>query len=106
MERRYSEQTAAELRAEIAALTEKARKAEQMGIVNEAAVLERKITLAKAYLLNPNDFKPEETYELEGDPGSLFKISYMNGRFAWGYRNNNEQLEAFPISMLINKQEK
>ncbi|WP_245947532.1 YfhH family protein [Bacillus taeanensis] len=103
MERRYSEHTPEELRAEIASLTEKARKAEQMGIVNEAAVLERKITLAKAYLLNPDDFKSEETYELEGDPGSFFTISYLNGRFAWGYRNQNEKLEAFPISMLINK---
>ena len=37
-------------------LHEKARKAEQMGMVNEFAVYERKAVLAKAYLLNPDDF--------------------------------------------------
>ena len=45
-----------ELHQEIAQLHEKARKAEQMGIVNEFAVLERKAIMAKSYLLNPDDF--------------------------------------------------
>lgn len=55
-----------ELKQEIATITEKARKAEQLGIVNEFAVLERKAIMAKAYLLNPKDFKPGELYEIEG----------------------------------------
>ncbi len=58
MDKRYSQMTPHELQTEIAGLTEKARKAEQMGIVNELAVLERKITMAKAYMLNPEDFRP------------------------------------------------
>lgn len=53
MEKRYSEMTASELQREIGLLTEKARKAEQIGIVNELAVHERKIAMAKAYLLDP-----------------------------------------------------
>lgn len=104
MEKRYSEFSEYELRQEIATLNDKARKAEQMGMINELAVYERKIAMAKAYLLNPEDFKAGETYELQGAEGTLFKISYMNGVFAWGYRDGNEkEEEAFPISMLVRK---
>ncbi|MCM3585687.1 YfhH family protein [Mesobacillus maritimus] len=100
-EKRYSQLTAQELKQEIATLTEKARKAEQLGMVNEYAVLERKMAMAKAYLLNPDDFKPGDVYEIDGDPGSYFKIEYMNGVFAWGNRlNHPEKEEALPISLL------
>ncbi|RAS78564.1 YfhH family protein [Priestia endophytica] len=101
MEKRYSEYTEYELRQEISQLGEKARKAEQLGIVNEYAVLERKMVLAKAYLLNPDHFKPEEVYEIEGDPGRYFKIDYLNGVFAWGVRTDEpHKEEALPISLL------
>lgn len=110
MERRYSDYTYEELRQEVAELTEKARKAEQMGMVNEYAVHERKIIMAKSYMLNPGEFSAGETYELEGDPEHTFFIDYMNGVFAWGYRKNHagekvteEKEEALPISMLGTK---
>jgi hypothetical protein len=100
-EKRYSAMTEHELRQEIAMLQEKARKAEQMGMVNEFAVLERKVQMARAYLLEPTSFKPGEIYELAGDPGHFFKIDYMNGVFAWGYRlDGNGKEEALPISVL------
>ena len=100
-EKRYSEMTEHELTQEIAMLKEKARKAEQMGMVNEFGVLERKAQMARAYLINPDSFKPGEIYEIEGDPGHYFKIDYMNGVFAWGYRlNGNGAEEALPISLL------
>ncbi|HEY4552766.1 MAG TPA: YfhH family protein [Bacillaceae bacterium] len=100
-EKRYSHMTEYELKQEIARLTEKARKAEQLGIVNEFAVYERRVQMAKAYLLNPDDFKPGEIYAIEGDPGTYFKIDYMNGVFAWGYRlNGTGKQEALPISLL------
>jgi hypothetical protein len=100
-EKRYSQLTDHELREEIAKLQEKARKAEQMGMINEFAVLERKIVMARAYLSDPNMFSPGEIYEIEGDPGSYFKIDYIEGVFAWGYRmNGNGKNEALPISML------
>ncbi|MCH1627528.1 YfhH family protein [Fredinandcohnia quinoae] len=101
-EKRYSQMSEYELNQEIANLKEKARKAEQLGMPNELAVLERKAAMAKAYLLNPDDFKPGEEYEIDGDPGHYFKISYMNGVFAWGHRvgqEDNEE-EALPISLL------
>jgi len=102
MQKRYSEMTEYELKTEIAQLKEKARKAEQFGIVNEYAVLERKIAMAKAYLLDPNDFKPGEIYEIEGDPGEKFKIEYLNGVFAWGHRLSTPlKEEALPISLLV-----
>lgn len=77
----------------------KQKKAEQLGYMNEFAVHERRKLLAQAYLLNPKDYVPGESYQMiEGD--SSFQISYLNGYFAWGYRDNTSSLEAVPISML------
>jgi hypothetical protein len=102
-ERRYSDMNEYELKQEIASLNEKARKAEQMGMVNEFAVLERKVIMAKAYLLNPEDFTPGKIYELNGAPGSYFKVEYLNGVFAWGFRLDGDgKEEGVPISMLKN----
>ncbi|MFK2826175.1 YfhH family protein [Bacillus sp. B190/17] len=99
--KRYSEMTEVELRQEIGRLKERARKAEQLGVVNEFAVLERKALMAEAYLMNPADFTPGERYEIKGDPGAYFKVDYMNGVFAWGYRvGGDEKEEGLPISML------
>ncbi len=102
MEKRLSEMSEFELKQEIANLSEKARKAEQLGMMNEFAVYERRVLIAKAYLLNPDDFKPGETYEMTVEK-STFRISYMNGYFAWGYRNGGAALEAVPISLLVLK---
>jgi hypothetical protein len=52
-------------------------------------------------LLDPAWFKPGQIYEIEGAPGTFFKIDYINGVFAWGYRLNGDgKDEALPISML------
>ncbi len=100
-EKRYSEMAEVELKQEIARLREKARKAEQLGIVNEFAVYERRATMAQAYLLNPDEFKPGKLYELKTDPGQYFKVEYMNGVFAWGYRISGDgKEEGIPISLL------
>lgn len=104
MEKRYSEMTEHELRQEITTLNDKAKKAEQMGMVNELAVYERKALMAKSYLLDPADYKPGESYELNDGEGTKFTISYMNGIFAWGYREGSDRQkeeEAFPIALLI-----
>lgn len=108
MDKRYSEYTIEELREEVGILKQKAQKAEQMGNVSEYAVYDRKMQMVLAYMLNPEDFKKGETYELEGDPGHTFEISYINGVFAWGYRINllgqkHEEQEALPISVLSKK---
>lgn len=100
-DKRYSEMSTYEIQQEISVLNDKARKAEQLGMINEYAVLERKIVMAKSYLLNPSSYKPGEVYEIEGAPGQYFKIDYMNGVFAWGFRlGASEKEEALPISML------
>jgi hypothetical protein len=100
-EKRYSQMSTYELQQEISQLNEKARKAEQMGMVNEFAVLERKAIMAKSYLIEPSTIKENELYEIEGAPGSYFKVQYLNGVFAWGFRvGGNTDEEALPISML------
>ncbi len=100
-EKKYSEMTNEELKQEIALMKEKARKAEQLGMVNEFAVMERRAVMAEAYLLNPSDFKPGEIYAVTGAPGTYFKIDYLKGVFAWGYRlNGSGEEEALPISLL------
>ena len=108
MDQRYSEFTVEQPREEIGQLQEKAQKAAQMGNVSEYAVYERKIQVAYSYTLNPEDFKSGETYEIDGDPGYLFKITYINGVFAWGHRINlvgqqHEKEEALPISVFGKK---
>ncbi len=101
-QKRYSDMTKYELNTEIAQLKEKARKAEQLGMVNEYAVLERKIAMAKAYLLDPSSFHSGEIYNIDGSSGEQFKIEYLNGVFAWGYRLSTPlKEEALPISLLI-----
>ncbi|GEK34637.1 YfhH family protein [Kurthia sibirica] len=106
MEKKYSDMTPTELRELIAVLREKARKAEQLGIINEFAVYERKAILASAFLLKPEDFKIGEIYRIQADPGVFFKIDYLKGVYAWGYRlGGNVQIEAIPISMLIDVKE-
>ncbi|WP_040224924.1 YfhH family protein [Bhargavaea cecembensis] len=102
-EKSYSEMTEHELRSEIARLKEKARKAEQLGIVNEFAVYQRKAVMAQAYLIDPSTIIPGEVYRIHGDEGNFFKVDYLKGRFAWGYRLGGDlNLEALPISMLGN----
>lgn len=100
--KKYSEMTEAELRTEIGLLKEKARKAEQLGIINEFAVYERKAILASSFLLDPADFKAGEIYRVEGDPGVFFKVDYLKGVYAWGYRlGGHVEEEAIPIAMLV-----
>lgn len=100
-DKRYSLMTTYELQQELSHLHEKARKAEMMGMVNEFAVLERKAIMVKAYMLDPKDFKKGEIYGIQGDTGSYFKVAYINGVFAWGYRlNGSGKEEAVPISVL------
>mgnify|MGYP001243165775 CR=1 FL=1 len=114
MVRRYSDMTVEELRNEIAKLTEKAQRAEQLGMINEYAVYERNMIMAKAYMLDPNSYEQGDIYELYNSPGSYFKIDYRKGVFAWGYRVNrdgekisiDQEIEALPISMLDNFIEK
>src|SRR5699024_5869855 len=107
---RYSDYTVEQLREEVGKLKEKAQKAEQIGNISEVAINERKMQVAIAYMMNPDDFSPQEIYELKGDPGYTFKINYINGVFAWGHRVNllnevHEKEEALPISLLGDKVE-
>lgn len=97
----YSEMNEHELRTEVANLREKARKAEALGMINEYAVHQRKMVLVESYLVDPASIQVGEIYRIEGDDGVYFKVDYLKGRFAWGYRLGGQLAEeALPISML------
>lgn len=97
----YASMNEHELRQEIANLKERARKAEQLGIVNEYAVYERKALMAAAYLIDPATIVIGEMYRLDGAPGEFFQVDRLKGRFAWGHRLGSDKYEeAIPISML------
>ncbi|MGL4818723.1 MAG: YfhH family protein [Bacilli bacterium] len=102
MQKKYSEMTPFEIENEIRALRDRARRAESLGYVNEFEVLTRKVIMAESYLLNPNDFIPGETYDMKGS-NDTFKITYMNGRFAWGMRSDGFEEEGVPIALLQKK---
>jgi|SRR5690625_1034891 len=108
MKFRYSDYTVEQLREELGVLKEKAQKAEQLGELNKVAIYERKMQIVSSYMLNPDEFKPDDVHEMNGDPGYQFKINKINGVMAWGHRINllgelHEQEEAIPISMLGEK---
>lgn len=100
-EKRYSDMDEHELRSEVANLMEKARKAEQMGMLSEYAVHQRKALLVQSYLVDPATIIPGEMYRIEGDDGMFFQVEYLKGLFAWGYRLGGEKAaEALPLAML------
>lgn len=104
MNYRLSDLSVEQLRIEVGKFKEKAQKAEQLGNLSEVAINERKMQVALAYMLNPDDFLPGTTYKLKGDPGHTFIINYLDGIFAWGHRINlldeRYKEEALPISLL------
>lgn len=103
MPKRYSDMTPHELREEIGILKEQAVKAEQLGIVNEFDVLMRKMAMARAYMTDVNAFQIGETYELIEEQGVFFTITYFNGVFAWGHKQNETEEIGIPISLLQEK---
>ncbi|MDY0407555.1 YfhH family protein [Virgibacillus soli] len=110
MNYRYSDYSVEQLRAEVGKLKEQLQKAEQLGHISEVAIYERKMQVALSYMLNPEDYKQDEIYELHGDPGHRFKIDYLEGIFAWGHKINllhelYEEQQAVPIALLGDKVE-
>jgi hypothetical protein len=101
MNRRYSQMSEFELKEEIKELREKVQQALSMGSVSEMAVYERKATMARAYLLDPSQFKLGEVYYIKGDDeGAPLTIDFLDGVFAWGTRGSSTEQVAFPISLL------
>jgi len=105
---RYSDYSVEQLYKEISELKEKAQRAEQLGNISEEQINERKMQVAISYTMNPDDFKAGEIYQFKMEPGFRFKIDYINGVFAWGYRINlldeqYEEIEALPIALLGKK---
>src|SRR5690625_6917325 len=92
---RYSDYTVEQLREELGQLKEASQRAEQLGDIQEVVIVERKMQMVASYLLNPEDYEIGEIYEIQGDPGYTFKISFLEGVMAWGHRVNllgNEEI--------------
>ncbi len=105
---RYSDYTVEQLREEMGKIKEEMMKAEQLGEINKVAILERKMQMLSSYLLNPDEVEPGQVYELQGDPGYTFYVTFMEGVMAWGNRINllgekEEKKTALPISLLGDK---
>src|SRR5699024_5579894 len=81
---RYSDYTVEQLREELGQLKEASQRAEQLGDIQEVVIVERKMQMVASYLLNPEDYEIGEIYEIQGDPGYTFKISFLEGVMAWG----------------------
>ena len=60
MNYRYSDYSIEQLHREIGVLKEKAQKAEQLGNISEVQINERKMQVALAYTMNPEDFQANE----------------------------------------------
>ena len=76
--------TEQELRQEMANLREHARKAEQLGIVNEYAVYERKALMAEAYLVDLDTIIPGEMYRIDGFTRGVFPSRSFKRTFCMG----------------------
>ena len=97
----YDDMTEHEIRQKMAYFREKARKAQQLGVVNEFEVYQQKMVIAASHLVDLNTMIPGEVYRIEGHPGVYFRIEYLKGRFAWGYRlGEKTELEALPVALL------
>jgi Protein of unknown function (DUF1811) len=100
MAKRFSQMTRQELQQEIIGMKKEARKIGAKQMYNEYEVLCRKITMAQSYLLDPNDFPVNETYELIDVPNTRFLLTYMNGIFGWGYIEGKDEEIGIPIALL------
>ena len=90
----YREMSREELLAEVDKLEREKHQAE---FPSQAAMLEQKMWMAKAYMCATEQFPPG-IYEVAGHQ-ETFQLDYVNGVMAWG-RMGSEAEASFPISML------
>lgn len=100
MEKRFSQMSKEELKAEIKRLKQEARKIGREQKLNEFEVLFRKIELAESYLINPGEIVLRQLYDVKNMPGIKFFVERMNGIFAWGYFEGEQEERGIPISLL------
>ncbi|BCU52709.1 hypothetical protein JCM2421_14810 [Staphylococcus auricularis] len=100
-QKRLSEMNEQELRTEIQQCTEKMRKAEMNGIINEYGVYQRKILIAESYLVDRDKVEIGKIYKLNDGTEDYFKVERLKGIFAWGFRiNSTEPEEGLPLALL------
>jgi hypothetical protein len=97
--KKYSEMTEQELHSEMQRLLQEGRRKQQAGFPSEANILEQKFYLAKSYLRNPEEIICGQEYCVAGEE-EVFKVSYLNGVFAWGKFPSSTEDVGFPIGRL------
>src|SRR5699024_10630084 len=101
---RYSDYTVEQLREELGQLKEATQRTEQLGDIQGVGSGEREMQMVASYLFNPEEYERGDIYEIQGDAGDTFKISFLEGVMAWGHRvnllgNEEEKQTALPISI-------
>lgn len=97
--KRMSEMSKEELEREMQRLWAEAKKKERAGFISEANVLEQKFYMAKSYLMDPAQIEVGAQYRVAGEEG-IFTVEYLNGVFAWGKLDTDEEKRGFPIGRL------
>lgn len=92
--------TKEELKLEIKKLKQESRKIGREQKYNEFEVLYRKIELAESYLINPGEIILRQTYHVKNMPGVKFFVERLNGIFAWGHIEGEQEERGIPISLL------
>ncbi|HIS28402.1 MAG TPA: DUF1811 family protein [Candidatus Avamphibacillus intestinigallinarum] len=105
MNRRFSEQSQAELYSNIEEWKRLQQKAKEFGHQSEVEIFEQKIQVALSYMVDPANFKTGLEYDVKGNAESVFQLEYINGVFAWGilrHRQTNQKTKkALPLALLI-----
>lgn len=101
VQKKLSEMSEQELRQEIQTYTEKMRKAEMNGIMNEYDVYQSKVIIAESYLVDRNKVEIGKIYKLNDGSEQFFKVERLKGVFAWGFRiKSSEPEEGLPLGLL------
>ncbi|MFC4769398.1 DUF1811 family protein [Effusibacillus consociatus] len=99
-EKLLSEMTKEELQEEMERLKMRGVELFEAGDFDQAMVLRTRWYLAASYLMDPNTIEIGGEYFIEGEPGSIFTVSHLDGVMAHGTISSNPFPAAYPIAML------
>ncbi len=95
-----SEMSREELVTEMVWCQDEGKKVLEDGLTNQYQVLEQRYSLAKSYLMDPNDIDLHATYGLQNNT-NLFIVNHLRGVFAYGKVLGEAEERGYPIGMLV-----
>lgn len=93
MPHNYKRYTTEQLKEEEHTLKAKLDQALKIDDTNRIAINRRKIEIVQSFMLDQQQFKAGDLFELKHDASHLFKIDEMVGVIAWGYLVDPDTLE-------------